>query len=70
MCIRDRAKTVRISSISSLTGILVGMASSYILYPDLAIKSHAPLWIIAFIVIYKHKENIYRLITGQEKRVV
>jgi glycerol-3-phosphate acyltransferase PlsY len=64
------AKTVRISSISSLTGILVGMASSYILYPDLAIKSHAPLWIIAFIVIYKHKENIYRLITGQEKRVV
>jgi glycerol-3-phosphate acyltransferase PlsY len=64
------AKTVRISSISSLTGILVGMASSYFLYPDLPIKSHAPLWIIAFIVIYKHKENIYRLITGQEKRVV
>jgi glycerol-3-phosphate acyltransferase PlsY len=64
------AKTVRISSLSSLTGILVGMASSYILYPDLYIKSHSPLWIIAFVVIYKHKENIYRLLTGQEKRVV
>jgi glycerol-3-phosphate acyltransferase PlsY len=64
------AKTVKISSISSLTGILVGMASSYVLYPYLSIHSHAPLWIIAFIVIYKHKENIYRLITGQEKRVV
>ena len=64
------AKTVRISSLSSLVGILVGIFSSYILYPDLPIKSHAPLWIIAFIIIYKHKENIYRLITGQEKRVV
>ena len=64
------AKTVRISSLSSLTGILVGIFSSYILYPDLPIKSHAPLWIIAFIIIYKHKDNIYRLITGQEKRVV
>ena len=64
------AKTVRISSLSSLVGILVGIFSSYILYPDLPIKSHAPLWIIAFIVVYKHKENIYRLITGQEKRVV
>ena len=64
------AKTVRISSLSSLTGILVGIFSAYILYPTLPIKSHAPLWLIAFIVIYKHKENIYRLITGQEKRVV
>ena len=64
------AKTVRISSLSSLTGILVGIFSTYILYPHLSINSYAPLWIIAFIIIYKHKENIYRLITGQEKRVV
>ncbi len=64
------AKTVRISSLSSLVGILAGIASAYILYPNLSIQSYAPLWIIAFIVIYKHKENIYRLITGQEKRVV
>ena len=64
------AKTVKISSLSSLVGILVGIFSSYILYPNLSIQSHAPLWIIAFIIIYKHKDNIYRLITGQEKRVV
>ncbi len=64
------AKTVKISSLSSLVGILAGIASAYILYPNISIQSYAPLWIIAFIVIYKHKENIYRLITGQEKRVV
>jgi len=64
------AKYVRISSLSSLTAIIVGILSTYILYPDLPIKSHAPLWIIAFVIIYKHKENIYRLLTGQEKRVV
>ena len=64
------AKTIKISSLSSLVGILVGIFSAYILYPDLSIKSHAPLWIIAFIVIYKHKDNIYRLITGQEKKVI
>ena len=64
------AKTIKISSISSLTGILVGIFSTYILYPHISIHSYAPLWIIAFIVIYRHKSNIYRLITGQEKRVV
>ena len=64
------AKTVKISSLSSLTGILVGIFSAYILYPHPSIESHAPLWIIAFVIVYKHKENIYRLITGQEKRVV
>ncbi len=64
------AKTVKISSLSSLIGILVGIFSAYILYPDMSIQSYAPLWIIAFIIIYKHKDNIYRLITGQEKRVV
>jgi len=64
------AKTVKISSISSLTGILVGIFSAYIFYPHLSINSYAPLWIIAFIIIYKHRENIYRLVTGKEKRVV
>jgi len=64
------AKTVRISSLSSLTAIVVGIASTYILYSDLSIHSHAPLLIIGFIVLYKHKENIYRLIVGEEKRVI
>ncbi len=64
------AKTIKISSLSSLVGILVGMISAYFLYPNIDIKSYAPLWIIAFVVIYKHKENIYRLLTGQEGRVI
>jgi len=64
------AKYVRISSLSSLSAIIVGIASTYVLYPHPSIESHAPLWIIAFVVIYKHKENIYRILTGQEKRVV
>ena len=64
------AKTIKISSISSLSAIVVGILSAYILYPDISINSYSPLWIIAFIVFYKHKENIFRLITGEEKRVV
>ena len=64
------AKTIKISSLSSLTAIIVGIISTYILYPALPIHSHAPLLIIGFIVLYKHKENIYRLIVGEEKRVI
>ncbi|EDM23534.1 glycerol-3-phosphate 1-O-acyltransferase PlsY [Caminibacter mediatlanticus TB-2] len=64
------AKTIKISSLSSLVGILVGIFSAYILYPNIDINSYAPLWIIAFVVIYKHKENIYRLLTGQEGKVI
>jgi len=64
------AKFVKISSISSLTGILVGIASSYIIHPNLFDGSHAPLIIIAIVVFYKHIPNIIRLIKGEEKRVV
>ena len=64
------AKTLKISSISSLTGILVGIASSYFIHPNLFDGSHAPLVIIGFIVFYKHIPNIVRLIKGEEKRVV
>jgi len=64
------AKTLKISSISSLIGILVGIASSYIIHPNLFDGSHAPLVIIGLIVFYKHIPNIIRLIKGEEKRVV
>lgn len=64
------AKTIKISSLSSLIAIIVGVLSAYILYPDISIQSYAPLWIIAFIVFYKHKENIFRLMIGKEKRVI
>ena len=63
-------KVLKISSLSSLTGILVGILSSYVIHPDMVIGSHAPLAIIGFIIFYKHIPNIIRLFQGQEKKVV
>jgi len=63
-------KTLRISSLASLGALVVLIISSYIIYPEIPnIYSHAPIWIIAIIVVYKHIPNIIRLIKGQEKRV-
>jgi glycerol-3-phosphate acyltransferase PlsY len=65
------AKTTRISSLASLLGLAAVLISSFIIHPELPeVKSHAPLLILAFIIFYKHLPNIYRLITGQEKKVV
>ena len=64
------AKFIKISSISSLTGILVGIASSYFIHPNLFGGSHAPLVILGIIVFYKHIPNLIRLFNGQEKQVV
>jgi glycerol-3-phosphate acyltransferase PlsY len=64
------AKFVKISSISSLTGILVGIMSSYIIHPNLFDGSHAPLVILGIIVFYKHIPNIIRVFKGEEKKVV
>ncbi|WP_456404891.1 glycerol-3-phosphate 1-O-acyltransferase PlsY [Hydrogenimonas sp.] len=63
-------KTLRISSLASLGALIVFIVASYILYPDVpGIHSHAPIWIIAIIVVYKHIPNILRLFSGQESRV-
>ena len=61
------AKTLKISSISSLTGVLSLLVSSFYLHPDMA---HAPVVLIVFILFYKHIPNIIRLVKGEEKRVV
>lgn len=61
------AKTVRISSVSSLTGVAALLAASFILHPDMA---HAPVILIVIVLFYKHIPNIVRLIKGEEKRVV
>ncbi len=61
------AKTLRISSISSLTGVLALLVSSFIIHPEMA---HAPVAFIVFILFYKHIPNIIRLLKGEEKRVV
>ncbi len=60
------AKVLKISSMSSLLGVLALVVSSFLMYPDMA---HSPIVIIAFIIFYKHSDNIYRLISGEEARI-
>ena len=61
------AKTLKISSVSSLTGVLALLVSSFFIHPELA---HAPIVIITLILFYKHIPNIMRLIKGEEKAVI
>ncbi len=61
------AKTIRISSLSSMLGLLALVIASFFIHPDMP---HAPILIIAFILFYKHIPNFIRLIKGEEKRVV
>jgi glycerol-3-phosphate acyltransferase PlsY len=61
------AKTIRISSISSLTGVAALLIASFIIHPQIA---HAPVVLIVFILYYKHIPNIIRVIKGEEKRIV
>ena len=61
------AKTLKISSVSSLTGVAALLFSSFFIHPEMA---HAPVVIIAIILFYKHIPNIVRLVKGEEKAVV
>jgi len=61
------AKTIRISSVSSLSGVATLLISSFFIHPEMP---HAPVVIIVFILYYKHIPNIIRLFKGEETRVV
>ncbi len=61
------AKLLKISSLSSLLGVISAVVASFFFYPDIP---HSPIIFIAIIIIYKHSDNIFRLLTGQEGRVV
>ena len=64
------AKVLKISSLSSLIGLAAFIIASYLLYPDVpGIHSHAPIWVIALIIFYKHLPNIIRLFNKEEKAV-
>lgn len=64
-------KTVKISSVASLAAALALVIASYVIHPQMpAINTHAPIFLIVFIVFYKHAPNIARLLKGEEKRVV
>jgi acyl phosphate:glycerol-3-phosphate acyltransferase len=60
------AKTIRISSLSSMLGLAALVLASFILKPGML---HAPVLFIAFILFYKHIPNFVRLFKGEEKRV-
>jgi len=63
-------KGLKISSLSSLIALLAFIIASYVLYPEVAgIASHAPIWIIAFIITYKHIPNIVRIFKKEEQKV-
>ena len=64
-------KVLKVSSLSSLIALLALMLASYILNPIIeGIASHTPIWIIAFIIFYKHIPNIIRVINKEETKVV
>ena len=64
------AKGLKISSLSSLIGLVAFIIASYLLYPEVPqITSHAPIWIIAIVIFYKHIPNIVRLFKKEEGKV-
>ncbi|MDN5100060.1 glycerol-3-phosphate 1-O-acyltransferase PlsY [Aliarcobacter butzleri] len=64
------AKVLKISSLSSLLGLVAAVISAIFIYNDLGINSNIPMYLIAFIILYKHIPNIVRLIKGQESKVI
>ncbi|MEA3554498.1 MAG: glycerol-3-phosphate 1-O-acyltransferase PlsY [Campylobacterota bacterium] len=63
------AKVLKISSISSLLGLIGVVISAIILSDGLGVDSNAPMYIITFIIFYKHIPNIVRLFQGEEGKV-
>ncbi|WP_321468968.1 glycerol-3-phosphate 1-O-acyltransferase PlsY [Halarcobacter sp.] len=63
-------KILKISSLSSLLGLTGVVLAAIILNNGLNVGSNAPIYIIAFIIYYKHLPNIVRLIKGEEKKVI
>ena len=63
------AKVLKISSISSLLGLIAVVISAIIFNNGLGVESNAPLYIITFIIFYKHIPNIIRLIKKEEGKV-
>ncbi|MCT7565549.1 glycerol-3-phosphate 1-O-acyltransferase PlsY [Aliarcobacter butzleri] len=64
------AKVLKISSLSSLLGLIAAVISAIFIYNRLGINSNIPMYLIAFIILYKHIPNIVRLIKGQESKVI
>lgn len=65
------AKLLKISSLSSLLGLLSFLIASFIIYFNIpVINTHAPVLIISFLIFYKHIPNIKRLFCRSEAAVI
>lgn len=64
------AKLLKISSISSLLGLTAVIISATFINDGLNIGSNVPMYLIAFIIYYKHIPNIIRFVKGEEKKVI
>ena len=66
------AKGLKISSLSSLIALLSILVTSHILYPKglPGIDTFMPLYVIAFIIFYKHIPNIVRMLKKEEGKVI
>lgn len=63
------AKVLKISSLSSLLGLVAVVISAIFLQNGLGVDSNAPMYIVTFIIFYKHIPNMVRLIKGEETKV-
>ncbi|NVJ52149.1 MAG: glycerol-3-phosphate 1-O-acyltransferase PlsY [Campylobacteraceae bacterium] len=64
------AKVLKVSSLSSLLGLTAVVIAALFLNNGLEVGSNAPMYLIAFIIYYKHIPNIVRLIKGKESKVI
>lgn len=64
-------RVLKVSSIASLAALATLLLCSYFIDPSLGgLNTQAPVFIIAFLVVYKHIPNIKRLFCGEEKAVI
>jgi len=63
------AKVLKVSSVSSLIGLIAVVIAVIYMNDGLTVYSNAPVYIITFVIFYKHIPNIIRLFTGKEQKV-